>query len=62
MLYDIEEDPLEAVDVSASLSEVYRELLGVEEAWFSQDGREPDQELLGHPEVIRQLRSLGYLH
>ena len=61
LLYDIKADPLESIDVSASLPEVYREHLALEHVWFSGDGHASDHELLNHPEVIRRLRSLGYL-
>jgi arylsulfatase A-like enzyme len=61
LLYDIENDPLESIDVSADLPEVFREHHMVEQLWFSRRGHAPNLELLNHPEVIRRLRSLGYL-
>ncbi len=61
MFYDIKADPLESIDVSATVPDVYREHLAVEHVWFSGDGHAPDHELLNHPEVIRRLQSLGYL-
>ena len=47
--------------MSATRQAVYRDHLAVEHVWFSGDGHAPDHELLNHPEVIRRLRSLGYL-
>jgi arylsulfatase A-like enzyme len=61
MLYHVEADPLESIDVSATMPDVYREHLAVEHVWFSGDGHAPDHELLNHPEVIQRLQSLGYL-
>ena len=38
LLYDIEADPLQSIDVSATLQQVYRQHLAVEHVWFSGDG------------------------
>ena len=61
-LYDLDRDPRESQDVSDLLPQVLREHLEIERAWFEQSGRpETEVHLRDDPEMIRRLRSLGYL-
>ncbi len=61
LLYDLRTDPLEQIDVSASLPDVLRRHRKLNDEWFSQGGRVQDSELLNDPEMNRRLRSLGYV-
>ena len=61
LLYDLGNDPLETVDVSESLPEVLGDHHRIEQVWFSRGRHPADLQLLNDPEVIRRLRSLGYL-
>jgi arylsulfatase A-like enzyme len=61
LLYDLRTDPLEQTDVSAGLPDVVRRHRQLEQDWFSQGGRVQDFELINDPEMIRRLRSLGYV-
>ena len=54
-------DPLERIDVSTRLPDVLQRHRQLEDDWFSQGGRVQDFELVNDPEMIRRLRSLGYV-
>jgi arylsulfatase A-like enzyme len=61
-LYDLDEDPRERADVSEQLPRVLAEHLELEDAWFEQaGGREAEVHLRDDPEMMRRLRSLGYV-
>lgn len=60
LLYDLRNDPREAIDVSIGFPEVLRTLLQVEDEWFGQQ-RFLVRDLRDDPEMIRRLKSLGYL-
>ena len=61
-LYDLDRDPRESQDVSDLLPRVLQEHLEIERAWFEQSGpAETEVHLRNDPEMIRRLRSLGYL-
>ncbi len=60
MLYDRTNDPKETTDVSARFPEVLEAHLRYEDEWFSR-GREVGEDLRDNPEMLRRLRSLGYL-
>jgi arylsulfatase A-like enzyme len=61
-LYDLDRDPRESEDVSDLLPHVLREHLAIERAWFEQSGPpETEMHLRNDPEMIRRLKSLGYL-
>jgi arylsulfatase A-like enzyme len=61
-LYDLAEDPREQVDVSGRRPQVLAEHLELERAWFEEAGA-PEEEihLRDDPEMMRRLRSLGYV-
>jgi hypothetical protein len=62
MLYDLDTDPRESNDVAGLLPEVLREHRTLERAWFEQSGPpETELHLRNDPEMIRRLKSLGYL-
>jgi arylsulfatase A-like enzyme len=61
-LYDLDLDPKETADASARLPRVFQDHLALERAWFEQAGRpEAEVHLRDDPEMIRRLRSLGYV-
>jgi hypothetical protein len=61
-LYDLTEDPRETRDVSGRLPRVLAEHVELEDAWFEQaGGREAGVDLRDDPEMMRRLRSLGYV-
>jgi arylsulfatase A-like enzyme len=61
-LYDLDRDPKESQDVSGLLRQVLREHLEIERAWFDHSGPpEVGVHFKDDPEMIRRLRSLGYL-
>ncbi len=60
LLYDLRNDPREATDVSIGFPEVLRTLLQVEDEWFGQQ-RFLVRDLRDDPEMIRRLKSLGYM-
>ena len=61
LLYDLANDPLETVDVSASVPDVFLDHRRIEQVWFSRGRHPADLRLLNEPEVIQRLQSLGYL-
>ncbi|MHC4080382.1 MAG: sulfatase [Planctomycetota bacterium] len=61
-LYDLDHDPNETVDASDRLPRVFQDHLALQRAWFEQAGQpETEVHLRDDPEMIRRLRSLGYL-
>lgn len=62
VLFDVAGDPRETTDAAADNPDVLREHLDLERDWFEQaGGAEPEQSLRDDPEMIRRLRSLGYV-
>jgi arylsulfatase A-like enzyme len=59
-LYDRVADPTETTDVAARHPDVFEAHLRFEDDWFAR-GREVGEDLRDDPEMVRRLRSLGYL-
>ena len=60
MLYDLVDDPTESTDVSDRYPEVTRAHLQFEQNWFKHTPL-IGEDLYGNPEMVRRLRSLGYV-
>ena len=60
VLYDRAADPKETTDVSARFADVLEAHLRYEDEWFAR-GREVGEDLRDNPEMLRRLRSLGYV-
>ena len=60
LLYDRKTDPLESTDVTARYPRVLDSLLETEQAWFGQ-GLMSQVDLRDHEEMIRRLKSVGYM-
>lgn len=62
LLYHIADDPTETSDVSTDFPDVLSVLLEAEESWFVRGERPAEEVHLRHePEMIRRLKSLGYM-